>query len=94
LRRDFHRALILFSPRFRCDANMGEDVAAAPAAAMAAPRAAPPASEHVVATLPPPPGAPEGTQAILISRYLDESALPDMMALIARDLSEPYSIFT
>ena len=45
-------------------------------------------------TLPPPPGAPPPAPPITITSYRDETQLSDIMALIAQDLSEPYSIVT
>jgi peptide alpha-N-acetyltransferase len=35
-----------------------------------------------------------GGRAVRISTFLDESQLGDIMSLISRDLSEPYSVFT
>ena len=32
--------------------------------------------------------------SIVLSRYKDETQLPAIMAIMAKDLSEPYSIFT
>ena len=60
---------------------------AAPAADAAAadPQACPLYDELVIAHL---------TPAISISRYRDETQLPAIMAIMAKDLSEPYSIFT
>ena len=40
------------------------------------------------------PSASGPTAEVTISSYLDETQLDSIMALIAKDLSEPYSIFT
>jgi hypothetical protein len=54
----------------------------------AAPACADPAA-LVVATLSLPSG-----RLLMVSRYRGEEELPAIMALMAKDLSEPYSIFT
>jgi hypothetical protein len=50
----------------------------------------PPDADCVVQTIDRPAPAPP----VVLARYKDETHLPALMALISKDLSEPYSVFT